>query len=147
MIAGAEALAMGTLVVLVGMLLVVNAWAVVDTRMAVESAAREYLRAYTESTDPQGALTAARSELDQVLAERPAIAQRLEVTDPPLGSFGPCEPAMVTLSTSVPAIRIPLVGTSWGEQTVTVSAVELIDAHREIRSGPSHDPTRTACHG
>ncbi|MEZ5268224.1 MAG: hypothetical protein R2789_06535 [Microthrixaceae bacterium] len=38
--AGAEALAVGTLIVLAGLILVVNAWAVVDTRTALESAAR-----------------------------------------------------------------------------------------------------------
>ncbi|MCB9387486.1 MAG: hypothetical protein H6517_06630 [Microthrixaceae bacterium] len=146
MVAGAEALAVGTLIVLAGLILVVNAWAVVDTRTALESAAREYLRVYTESEDPASAATAGRRAVDDVLEDRPAMLERLLLEAPQPERFGPCEAAAVRLTSRVPAIHVPLTGARWGEHTVTVSAVELIDAHREMEPGVDHDPRRTACH-
>lgn len=146
MIAGAEALAMGTLVLIVGMLLVTNAWSVIDTRMALESATREYLRAYTEADSPEEARQDAAAALAAVLADRPALADRVSVAAPPAATFGPCAAAAVTVSATVPAIHMPLVR-GWGQHAVTVSAVELIDAHQEMITGPAYDPLATACHG
>ena len=147
MVAGAEALALGTLVLIVGMVLIVNAWAVIDTRMALESASREYLRAYTEADSPQAATHDGAASLMAVLEDRPALAARTEVTGPSQQQFGPCAPAAVSVSAIVPAIRMPILGNAWGQHTVTVSAVELIDAHQDMISGPGYDPSATACHG
>ncbi len=147
MVGGAEALALATVVVLAGMILILNAWAVVENRMAIEGASREYLRAYTEADDPATAATDARRAATAVLADRPALLERLVIDPPPPELFGPCAPAGVTLSARVPSIHIPAIGTQWGEHTVSVSAVELIDAHQEMTSGHAYDRTRTACGG
>ncbi len=145
-VAGAEALAVGTLILVAGSILTANAWAVIDTRMALESAAREYLRTYTESTDPISASQDAHAAMRRVLADRPGLLEGLEL-EPPSGSgFGPCAPASVSMRASVPTIHIPLLDASWGRHTVGVSAAELIDAHREMRSGAAYDPDSTACH-
>lgn len=145
-VAGAEAVALGVLVLLAGTILMVNAWAVVDTRMALESAAREYLRAYTEADSPDAAAAAGELSWRAVLADRPALAARVSVTPPPPARFGPCAPAPVTLSATVPSIHIPFVG-GFGDHTVDVSAVELVDAHREMAPGDAYVRGATACGG
>ena len=50
-VGGIEVLPLGMLVLVVGTLLVVNAWAVVDAKLAASAAAREAARAYVEAGD------------------------------------------------------------------------------------------------
>ena len=50
-VGGIEVLPFGLLVFIVGTLLVANAWAVVDAKLAVTSAAREAVRSYVEADD------------------------------------------------------------------------------------------------
>jgi hypothetical protein len=71
MVAGLEALAFGVLVFVVGTLIVVNAWAVIDARFATAAAAREAVRVVVEA--PEVGLTSA--ELEQ--RARAAAAQAL----------------------------------------------------------------------
>ena len=54
-VGGAEGILFGIAVVVVGALLVYNAWAVVDAKMAASSAAREAVRFYVESDGDQSA--------------------------------------------------------------------------------------------
>ena len=68
MVAGGDGLLFGMLILIAGSLALVNVWAIIDTRAALDAAAREYLRTYTEQRDPAGAAAeahrAARSVLD-----------------------------------------------------------------------------------
>ncbi len=48
-VAGIEAVPFGILIFVVGALLIANAWAVIDVKMAVTSAAREAARTYVEA--------------------------------------------------------------------------------------------------
>ena len=59
-VAGIEVIPFGLLTFVVGTLLVANAWAVVDAKMAVSAAAREATRAYVET--PPGADPLARAQ-------------------------------------------------------------------------------------
>lgn len=147
MVAGAEALAIGTVVLLAGTILVVNAWAVIDTRLALEGAAREYLRAYTESDGPVSASVQGDAAARAVLEDRPGLLERLKVDPPRQDLFGPCAPAAVTMAAQVPTIGIPAIRSGWAQHTVRVSAVELIDAHQEMTSGAGYDLGETACGG
>lgn len=141
LVAGAEALAVGSLVLVAGMVLLVNAWAVIDTRMALDSAAREYLRTYTEADTQLEAETQARTAALDVLDGREVtIKDRTR-------QFGPCAPAAVQLTARVPAVTIPFISAQWGVRTVTVEAGELIDAHREMIPSAGYEPTATRCHG
>jgi hypothetical protein len=140
LVAGAEALAVGSLVLVAGMLLLVNAWAVIDTRIALDSAAREYLRTYTEADSQAEARTLAEMAALDVLDGRDAtIEDRTR-------HFGACAPAAVQLTARVPAVTIPFISAQWGVRTVAVEAAELIDAHREMTPSAGYDPTGTRCH-
>jgi hypothetical protein len=139
-VAGAEALLFGTLVLLAGSLLLANAWMVIDTRVAVESAAREYLRGYTESDDPAHAHDAGLRAATDVLAGRGIRAE----VDAPDAPFGPCARAEVTISATVAAVRLPFVD-GLGRREVSATRVEFVDAHRMMQASPAHEPERTPC--
>lgn len=143
-VAGAEGVAFGVLVMLAGATLLINAWAVIDTRIALDSAAREYLRAYSEADSPTEASAAGDHAMRLVLDGRHTATASLSVTTPRPEDFGPCAPAVVTLTLVVPSIRLPFVG-AFGEHRVSVRHVELIDAHREVDAGSSYSLGETAC--
>src|SRR5439155_1513782 len=66
--AGIEAIPFGLLTFVVGALIVANAWAVIDAKIAVSAAAREATRAYAEApadADPLGLADAAAREAIQ----------------------------------------------------------------------------------
>lgn len=147
--AGLEGIVFGALILVAGTVVAVNAWSVLQTRRAFDGAAREYLRAYTEADDAQRASSAGRTAAYGVLAgeRRSAFDTRaVRIEEPDAARFGPCEPATVVVSGRVPAARVPFVG-SFASTTVRVAHTELVDAHREIRSGPDHDVGATPCGG
>ena len=143
MVAGLDGLLFGSLILLGGTVLIVNAWSVIETRQALDGAAREYLRAYTEAPDPRSAVS------DADAAARASLAggnRRLDVRirPPDTATFGPCALASVELSADVAAARIPFVG-EFGSTQVSVAHTEMIDAHREVTSGAAYDPAATPC--
>lgn len=143
-VGGADAVALGVLVLVVGSLIIVNAWAVIDTRSALDAAAREYLRAYTEADDAGTARLAGESAARSVLHQRGTPLTGLVVTPPDGAAFGPCASASVELAVTVPAVRLPFVG-GMGSTVAAVRHRELVDGHREVERGPAYDPALTAC--
>lgn len=132
---GVEMLPFGLLVFVIGTLLVANAWAVVDARMATDAAAREATRAYVESD------VAAPAEADAVAAGLEALASfgrdpanaTVELTglDSPDGGFGRCARATFTATYRVPALTLPWVGGFGDGFTVTSTHSELVDPYRD----------------
>ncbi|MFP5317183.1 MAG: hypothetical protein ACLGI2_02685 [Acidimicrobiia bacterium] len=128
-LAGAEALPFGVLVFLVGVLLVANAWAVVDVKMAVSSAAREAVRAYVES--PVGEDPVARAET----AARAAIAGmgrnpgRLTIT-PVEADFSRCSEVRFEARYPVPFVTVPLIGRFGTGFTAVARHAEIVDPYR-----------------
>ena len=122
--AGFESLPFGVLVFVSMTLLAVNAWKVVDTRSAVDGAAREYLRAYTAAPDVVSARELGDRAARRSIGARVALAEVASI-EAPGGVFGPCRPAEVTVAVRVPAVRIPFFAT-WGEMTVAATEVELV---------------------
>jgi hypothetical protein len=143
MVAGLDGLLFGSLVLLAGTILVVSAWSVLETRRALDGAAREYLRAYTESSDPAAATTAGdRAARESLQGEGVVLPVTIHAPDP--GRFGPCAVSTVEFTAVVPAARLPFVG-EFGETQVRVTHTEMVDAHREVISGASYDAANTPC--
>jgi hypothetical protein len=142
-VAGTESLAFGCLILVAGALLLLNAWSVVEYRTQLDSAAREYLRAYTESAGPSLAIANGRQAMHAVVGDR-IPSERITMEEPDPDSFGPCAPARVRISAEVPSIRMPFVGT-FGTHTVEVDRVELVNQTTQMDSGQSYRPERTAC--
>lgn len=131
---GVEMLPFGLLVFVIGTLLVANAWAVVDARMATDAAAREATRRYVEAE------VASRAEADAVAAGREALAAfgrdpdngtvaltRLESRN---GGYSRCARATFTATYQVPALTLPWIGGFGDGFTVTSTHSELVDPYR-----------------
>jgi hypothetical protein len=131
---GVEMLPFGLLVFVIGTLLVANAWAVVDARMATDAAAREATRRYVEAEVPS------RAEAEAVAAGREALAAfgrdpdkgtvaltRLDSRD---GGYARCARATFTATYQVPALTLPWIGGLGDGFTVTSTHSELVDPYR-----------------
>lgn len=144
LVAGGDAVVFGALILLAGTLVVTNLWSIVETRTAVDAAARDYLRSYTRAENSTDATRLAEQAARAVLDGRGTPLTGLEITPPDPGGFGPCGTATVTLAARVPAARVPFLG-ELGATEVTVTHTELIDAHRAIDPHDRFDPATTAC--
>jgi len=143
-VGGAEGLLFATLVLLGGTLVIVNCWALLDTRTALDAAARAYLRTYTEQSDPTTASVAGRSAVTEVLADRGTDPARVRIETSLPEGFGPCARVGVELVSEVEWIAVPQVA-GFGTSEVRVSHSELIDAHREVTPDDRYDRLTTAC--
>jgi hypothetical protein len=132
---GFEALPFGVLVFVIGTLLITNAWAVVDAKMAVTSAAREAARAFVETpagTDPHA--SAARAAREALVAYGRADQMLTPTID---GVLARCERVAATVRTRVPAVVLPWVG-GLGAFTASSTASEVVDP---LRSGLDGEAT------
>ena len=128
-VGGVEALPFGVLVFVVGTLIVVNAWGVVDAKMTVASAAREAVRTYVEApagADASALATAAAHRTMQVLG-RTARPAEVSVA----GSFTRCARVVATVRYSIPAVQLPWIG-GMGSFVASSTASEIVDP---LRSG------------
>lgn len=129
-VAGAEALIFGVLILVIGSLMVVNAWAVIDARFAATAVAREAVRAAVEAGaghDLRGVATGAA--IATVVAHGRS-ADSLTVTV--VGPATPvrCAPVEVQAAIDVRLVGLPLPGVAGGGRsgaTVTVRS-----QHREV---------------
>ena len=128
-VAGIEVLPFGLLVFVSAVLVLANAWGVVDAKMAVTAAAREAVRAYVESPDQSGAAAAARRRALTVLADygRADAQNAVAVSG---GSFRRCARVTVTVSHPVPVVAVPFIGGFGQLDPVSAAFTELIDPFR-----------------
>jgi hypothetical protein len=130
-VGGIEALPFGLLIFVVGSLLIANAWAVVDAKFATDAAARQAVRTFVESSDPERALREARAAgLDAVEAHGRDRGRAV------VGPVGPailarCERVTFEAVYEVPALSLPLIG-GFGRAPFRVRSThsELVDPFR-----------------
>ena len=137
-VGGAEMLPFGLLVLTVGMLLVVNAWAVVDAQLVASSAAKEAVRSYVETgTDGGMAWAAASAAADEVIVQSGRDPQRftLEPASVQSGGLDRCARVVIRAEYRVPALTIPFVGGFAKGITVDVAASEVVDPFRNGLTG------------
>ena len=125
-IGGLEALTFGVLVLVLGVLGMATAWAVVDTKVAAASAAREAARAYVES---DGSWPAAADRGREAFAGHGRDPAKLELPPPP-DAFRRCGPVTVTASTNLDLPRIPGVRAVARRVRVQASHTEVVDPYR-----------------
>lgn len=108
-VGGVEVLPFGFLVFVTGALLLANAWAVVDAKLAVGGAAREGARAYVEADDGGSASANALTAARQAVAGAGRDPSKLGLTiDAP--RFARCAVVTVTAEYHVPSLRLPFIG-------------------------------------
>ena len=132
-VGGVEMLLGGVLVFVAGTLLVVNAWAVVDARMTVGSAARAAVRAAAESNSPAQANAAAQRSAAAVATAHGRDANRMTLTivGTESGAFGRCSQLTVEAGYRVPALSIPLIGGLGHGFNVRARHVGIVDPYRD----------------
>jgi hypothetical protein len=136
-VAGMEALPFGVLIFVIGALLITNLWAVVDTKIAVDSAAREAVRTYVEA--PDGTTAAARAEVlaREVVAGHGRRPDRLSLDVHHEGDrpFARCVRVTVTTRYPVAALQLPWIGGLGHAFEVRAHHTERIDPFRSGLSG------------
>jgi hypothetical protein len=131
-VAGLEALAFGVVVFVVGTLLVLGGWRVVDAKFATSAASREAVRAAVlapHAAGPEGMAAAAANAASQAVAPHGFDATELQlVADLPL-SQRRCAP--VRFSASVP-VELPVLPWAGGVASLDVSSTYegLVDPYR-----------------
>ncbi len=128
-VAGIEAIPFGLLTFVVGALLIANAWAVIDAKIAVSAAAREATRAFVEAPvdgDPLSlADTAARSAIRGAGRDPDQL-----VLTPLEATFARCETVRFEAKYQIPAIHVPWVGGFGAGFTATARHSEVVDPYR-----------------
>ncbi len=125
-VGGIEVLPFGLLIFVIGALLITNAWAVIDAKLAATGAAREAARVYVEAPDQQSAQAAAqRAAADSIRGHgRNPGDLHLSNNHP---QFVRCERVVYEARYTVPAISLPFIGGFGHSFTVTGRHAEIID--------------------
>lgn len=136
--AGITALPLGLLTFVVGVLLVANAWAVIDAKIAVSAAAREATRAYVETPPGADPMTRADAAARQALqgAGRDPGRMRLQ---PLQAALVRCAVVRFEARYTVPGITVPWVGGYGSGFTASARHAEIVDPFRTSLA-PSEAP-------
>ncbi|HUQ40240.1 MAG TPA: hypothetical protein VM030_08805 [Acidimicrobiales bacterium] len=132
-VGGIEAVALGVLVLVVGSLLVANAWAVIDAKSAAGAAAREAARAYVEATDGAVAVSEGQDAADAALEGHGRDPARLQLRWS--GSrFARCARVTAEARYPVPMLVLPFLrrGPAF---TVAARHSEVVDPYRSDLPG------------
>lgn len=131
-VGGVEVLPFGVLTFLVGSLLVANAWAVVDAKLMVSSAAHAAARAYVEAPDPSTAravATRAVTDAASNYGRNPAkVSVRVEHEDG--RTWRRCVRVRVTVDYPVDAVAVPWIGGFGHGFDARSTQSEIIDPYR-----------------
>jgi hypothetical protein len=136
-LAGIEVLPLGLLIFVIGALVIANAWAVVDAKIAVDSAAHEAVRAYVEAPDESTAQSTAAQIAADTIAGHGRRADQLGLRIDHEGGqpFARCVRVTAEVSYPVPALRLPWVGGLGHAFDVRSRHTERIDPFRSGLSG------------
>jgi hypothetical protein len=126
---GVEGLVFGMLLFVVGTLIVANAWGVVDTKLAVDTAARQAARAYVQSNSSTSALLDARQAAADALAGYGRSPRHAVVTFTG-DAFGRCARVTAVVVYPAPLLVLPFVGRLGPGESVTAHHSELVDPFR-----------------
>jgi Flp pilus assembly protein TadG len=135
--AGIEAIPFGVLVFVIGSLLVANAWAVVDAKLAVSSAAREAARTYVEAPpDADAAASAAHAAAADALRGHGRDPAKATIAiNNPADAMVRCVRVTASVTYRLPAVTLPVIGGYGRGFSVTSHHSEIIDPWRDDLPG------------
>ena len=139
-VGGIEVIPLGVLTFVIGMLIAVNAWGLVDADLASTSAAREAVRASVESPDPFTARLAAVSAAERSLRGhgRGFDASQVRITHENGRPWARCTRVTVTVVHPMPALRLPMVRLRGRAFDVIARQSEVIDPYRSGLPGEAN---------
>lgn len=133
-VAGAEVLLLGVLVFIVGTLLAVNVWAVVDAKLAVTAASREAARTLAETVGRSDAAALAQDAAARAMAAHGrTLSTPIEIVAVD-GELRRCARFTVSVEHDVPAVRVPFL-TNLGTRHVKSTHGEIVDPYRSGSPG------------
>ncbi|GAC1477063.1 MAG: hypothetical protein NVS1B12_11640 [Acidimicrobiales bacterium] len=138
---GVEAVAFGLLILVGGILLISNAWAVVDAKLAAGTSAREAARTFAKAPTTDPVLAAAKAEQ----AARDTLTQLgWRLRDVSITSAGPgfqrCAPVTYAVSIPVRSFRLPFLPLGPRRFEVTARHTERVDPYRSGVPGTGPAP-------
>jgi hypothetical protein len=133
---GLEGLAFGVLVFVVGALVILNAWAVIDAKVAAASAAREAARAFVEAA-PEAAEDAAMSAAREALRGYGRDPDRMDLRHDDV-PFERCVRVTFVVEYRVALGSIPLIGKTASTFVAAARHSELVDPYRSGLGGEAH---------
>lgn len=135
-VGGFEVLPFGFLMFVSVMLVIANAWAVIDSKFAVDAAAREAARGYVEApTQGEADAVASRRARETMDAYGRGRGDRFRLDSVELeaGAFTRCARVTIEVSYEVPALTVPFIGGFGRGITARSAHSEVVDPYR---SGP-----------
>jgi hypothetical protein len=144
-VGGFEVLPFGLLVFVAGTLLLTNAWAVYDAKVAASAAAREAVRAYVEADSGAVAARLANDAAMDAITGHGRDPARAEVDWAVGPDFRRCALNTVVVRYRVPTLTVPFVGAfGGGVVTTTGRHSEIVDPFRSGLPVDGFDPA--TCH-
>jgi hypothetical protein len=143
-VGGIEAVVFGMLILVVGVLVVANAWGVIDAKLAAGAAAREAARTYVKApagSDPLAAAVQAGEDTLQSLG-RHDPADTVSLVS---GTFVRCATVTFKVSVPEPLISLPWLGGHGPGFTATAMHSEVVDPFRSGLSGDPQDQGAANC--
>jgi hypothetical protein len=131
---GLEGLAFGVLVFVMGTLVVVNAWAVIDSKLAAASAAREAARAFVEAKDISSAERDAHDAAAAAMVGYGRDPERMTIRHDDT-AFGRCERVTFTVEYTVSLGAIPLLKRPAMSFVAAARHSEIVDPFRSGLTG------------
>lgn len=131
-VGGLEAIPFGFLVFVVAVLLLANAWAVVDAKLAMNAAAREAARTWVEG---DGSADAARTAAADAARGHGRNPDRMTLDLSAPTGFGRCAQVVVRASYTVPAVALPWIGGFGDGIEVSSRHSERVDPFRDGLTG------------
>ncbi|MGH9131612.1 MAG: hypothetical protein ACRDWV_08065 [Acidimicrobiales bacterium] len=131
-VGGLYALVFGVLIFVLGTLVIVNAWGVLDSKFAASAAATGAARAFVQvpAQNPGGA---ARAAADQAIIGSGRSLSRMTLALS--GNATRCGEVVAEVKYRVPVLSVPLLG-GWGNGfTVSATQSELLDPYRSGLAG------------
>lgn len=128
-VGGSEVLPFGLLIFVAGILIIVNAWVVVDTKMTLDSAAQVMSRTISEADhlDTAAIDELARRTVSDLGLDPDPVTVAIE---PATTTLVRCQRVTVTLGYPVPAVTLPILGRIGETVDVHATAGELVDPYR-----------------
>ncbi|HZU71727.1 MAG TPA: hypothetical protein VE990_03050 [Acidimicrobiales bacterium] len=127
-VAGVEMLFFGALIFVVGILVVANAWGVLDAKLVAGDAAREAAWAFVQAGSQSAASAAALDAADQAVSAHGRDPSHLSLQID--GTLARCHRVVAQASYRTVLISLPWVGALAGSFTASARHSELVDPYR-----------------